>query len=105
MRLVRYSSLFFSLVGLSGVMLIASGVTAAPEAAAGGARPKLEIRETTKDGGTVEEGAFCQFKFTVANRGQADLLIDQVKPSCGCTVPKWDRVVKPGAEAIIGAEV
>jgi hypothetical protein len=105
MRLVRYASFLCSLMSLSGVMSIASGAAAVPGQAAGGARPKLEIRETTKDGGTVEEGTFCQFKFTVANRGQADLLIDQVKPSCGCTVPKWDRVVKPGAEASIGAEV
>jgi hypothetical protein len=104
MRLVRYSSVMVALFGSSAALLIGTAAQAATDAAAGG-RPKLEISETTRDGGTVEEGTICPFRFTVANRGQADLLIDQVKPSCGCTVPTWERVVKPGTEAVIKAEM
>jgi hypothetical protein len=67
--------------------------------------PLLEMKQTTQDGGTVEEGDTLKFEFKVANRGTADLEIPQVKPSCGCTVPKWDKVIKPGQEGTIDAEV
>jgi hypothetical protein len=67
--------------------------------------PVIEVRELSKDGGTVEEGTTLHFQFTVANRGKTDLELKDVKPSCGCTVPHWDKVVKPGKEGIIEAEV
>ena len=105
MRLVRYSSLLSTLAAVASAARLSSAAIAIPRTAGAGPQPKLEIAVTAKDGGTVEEGSFCDFKFTVANRGQADLLINQVKPSCGCTVPKWDRVVKPGTEAVIGAQM
>jgi hypothetical protein len=67
--------------------------------------PMLEVQQTTQDGGIVEEGDPIKFEFKVANRGTSDLEIPQVKPSCGCTVPKWDRIIKPGQEGVIDAEV
>src|SRR5207248_1736008 len=70
-----------------------------------GPRPVIEIRELSKDGGTVEAGTTLHYQFTVSNRGKADLELKEVKPSCGCTVPHWDKVVKPGKEGAIEAEV
>src|SRR5438552_559344 len=105
MQSSRFSRLVNGLVVWAAAALIGSAAVGAPGAATDGARPKLEIRETTQDGGVVEEGAVCQFRFKVANRGRADLEITQVKPSCGCTVPKWDHVVEPGAESVIEAEM
>ena len=67
--------------------------------------PSLEVSQTSQDGGTVEEGDTLKFQFKVANHGTADLEIPQVKPSCGCTVPQWDRLIKPGQEGVINAEV
>jgi hypothetical protein len=67
--------------------------------------PSLEVRQTSQDGGTVEEGDTLKFRFKIANRGTADLEIPQVKPSCGCTVPQWDKLIKPGQEGSIDAEV
>ena len=61
----------------------------------------IEVRETHKDAGVFEEGTVVPFQFEVANRGQADLEVTQVKPSCGCTVAKWDRVIKPGEHRTI----
>lgn len=78
---------------------------AEPAAPSAGPHPVMEIREPIKDGGEVEEGTVVKYRFTVANRGQADLEIKNVKPSCGCTVSEWDRVIQPGKEGTIGAEM
>jgi len=75
------------------------------EAKPGGPRPVIVVRETRKESGVVEEGTVVPFQFEVTNRGQADLEITQVKPSCGCTVTQWDRVIKPGARGIIAAQM
>src|SRR5947207_1551891 len=69
-----------TIVGL-GAMLLAT-VTGA-ETGTSGPRPMIEVRETSKDGGVVEEGTVVPFQFEVANRGQADLELTQVKPTCG----------------------
>src|SRR3954465_1571716 len=68
-------------------------------------RPIIEVREASKDAGVVDEGTVVPFQFEVTNRGQADLQISEVKPSCGCTVSQWDRVIKPGAHGTISAQM
>jgi hypothetical protein len=105
MILVRSTSLVSALAVMAGVLGAISVARAIPQASGATTQPRLEIAATAQDGGTVEEGVFCEFKFRVVNRGKADLLINEVKPSCGCTAPKWDRVVKPGAESVIGAQM
>src|SRR5437867_4766617 len=92
------------MVGLSAALL-APAVVAGAAAGTGGPRPVIEVPETSKDGGVVEEGTVVPFQFVVANRGQADLELTQVKPSCGCTVVKWDRLIKPGAHGTIAAQM
>jgi hypothetical protein len=78
----------------------------APAAAPAAARvPALELHELSQDGGTVEQGTMVKYRFILANHGQADLEITQVKPGCGCTASRWDRVIRPGAEGVIEAEV
>src|SRR2546428_13263944 len=103
MKSSKLMSLGF-MVGLSAALL-ARAVVAGAAAGTGGPRPMIEVRETLKDGGVVEEGTVVPFRFEVANRGQADLEIAQVKPSCGCTVAKWVRVIKPGAHGTIEAQM
>jgi hypothetical protein len=94
--------------GLS-LALFVPGATASAEvsapAAAAHSGPALSIRDTSQDGGTVEEGTLLKYRFTVANPGDANLEITQVKPSCGCTVPHWDKEIAPGKEGEIDAEV
>ncbi len=42
----------------------------------------------------------CQFKFT--NTGDADLIINQVFASCGCTIPTYPKdPIKPGGTGVI----
>ena len=67
--------------------------------------PVIGVAETTQDGGTVEEGTVLHFQFKVANQGGADLEINEVRPSCGCTVPHWDKLILPGKNGVIEAEV
>jgi len=87
-----------------GLLSPAPAALAAPPAP-GAPRPVIEVRETAQDGGIVEEGTLVKYRFTVANRGQVDLEIPQVNPSCGCTVPHWAKRIKPGQEATIEADV
>jgi len=62
------------------------------------AGPKLVIAEDKKDVGQVAKGEPIKHVFVLKNAGTADLHITDVKPSCGCTVPEFDKVIKPGAE-------
>jgi Protein of unknown function (DUF1573) len=73
--------------------------------AAPGTGPVIEVKPASQDGGTVEEGTAVHYRFEITNRGPADLEIAQVKPSCGCTVPHWDKLIKPNGEGVIEAEV
>jgi Protein of unknown function (DUF1573) len=99
-----------SVVALSAGLLAPVGVAGAEVGAGaerrqGGPQPAIEVRETHQDGGVVEEGTVVSFQFEVANHGQADLELTQVKPSCGCTVTKWERVIKPGARSNVEAQM
>ena len=59
------------------------------------------ISEDKKDVGQVAKGEPIKHVFVLRNTGNADLHITDVKPSCGCTVPEFDKVIKPGAEGKI----
>lgn len=60
--------------------------------------PKIEFKAETIDYGTVSKGddsGLRVFEFT--NTGDAELLINDVKSSCGCTVPsKPTEPILPG---------
>lgn len=69
---------------------------AAPAQAPAADVPKLVLVEETKNVGTVAKGDVIEQDFVVRNDGKADLHVTDVKPACGCTVPKYDKVIKPG---------
>lgn len=73
----------------------------APKAAAPAAAPKLVLPEEKKDVGTVPKGEVIHATFILKNEGKADLHVTDVKPSCGCTAPEYDKTIKPGAEGKI----
>jgi len=64
--------------------------------------PVIEFEKDIHDFGkliTGEKGV-CTFKFT--NTGNSDLVISQVKSSCGCTVPRYPKEpIKPGESSAI----
>lgn len=68
------------------------------------ATPKDSIvfAATTHDYGTIVQSSdgSCVFAFT--NKGKAPIVLNDVKASCGCTVPEWTRTpVAPGEKGSI----
>ena len=46
---------------------------------------------TTHDYGTIVQGADGACSFTFINKGKTPVVLNDVKASCGCTVPEWTR--------------
>jgi hypothetical protein len=88
------AALAFAALALAG----APGPLAAQAKAAEATGPKLVVVEDKKDVGQVAKGEPIRHVFVLKNTGTADLHITDVKPSCGCTVPEFDKVIKPGGE-------
>ena len=67
--------------------------------------PRLTLTEPIKDFGTVPKGQKLDWSFQVKNTGSTDLEILAAKPSCGCTVADFDKVIKPGETGKVTAHV
>ena len=76
-------------------------VKAAPAAKTDSPQPKAVPVEEGKNVGTVAKGEAIEHSFRIRNEGKADLVINDVKPSCGCTLGKFDKTIKPGEEGKI----
>ncbi|MEX0996156.1 MAG: DUF1573 domain-containing protein [Flavobacteriaceae bacterium] len=66
------------------------------------AQAKISFEETTIDYGEIQKGSdgLKTFKFT--NTGDAPLVIEDVKSTCGCTVPKKPKgPIQPGNSDVI----
>ena len=67
--------------------------------------PRLTIVDPIKDFGTVPKGQKLDWSFEIKNTGTSDLEIIAAKPTCGCTVADFDKVIKPGATGKLSAHV
>ena len=77
-----------------------------PPAASTDARPKLEVPQAVFDAGTMYRSKEkLEHVFVIQNSGTADLKILSARPGCGCTVTKFDELVKPGSEGKVAASV
>ncbi len=66
------------------------------------AQAKIEFKTETIDYGQIEKGSDGVRVFEFTNTGDAPLLINDVKSSCGCTVPeKPNGPIAPGAKSAI----
>ncbi len=64
----------------------------------------MDFEETTHQFGTLKEGVQAEYTFKFTNKGTQPIVINNARPSCGCTTPKWSKEpVKPGAEGSITA--
>lgn len=64
--------------------------------------PTIDLEETEYNFGTVIQGEKVSHSFVFTNNGDGNLVISNVKASCGCTVPKWTKEpVKPGKTGTI----
>lgn len=50
---------------------------------------QIQFEKETHDYGTIEKGANGDCVFIFKNTGNAPLILENVKGSCSCTVPKW----------------
>jgi hypothetical protein len=67
--------------------------------------PQLAMTVPTFDFGKVAEGTVVKYDFPIANRGKAQLVVEQVIPSCGCTIGQAPtEAVEPGQQAAIHVE-
>jgi hypothetical protein len=65
----------------------------------------VRFEETRYDYGTVEQGEKVIYVFKFQNTGSEPLVLSDVRPSCGCTTPKWTREpVAPGEDGEIHVE-
>jgi hypothetical protein len=73
-----------------------------PAAPAPAPQDSIVFAATTHDYGTIVQASdgSCVFAFT--NKGKAPIVLNDVKASCGCTVPEWTRTpVAPGEKGSI----
>jgi Protein of unknown function (DUF1573) len=64
----------------------------------------IEWIDSVKNYGTITEGQQLAVSFRFKNTGDKPLVIKNVHPSCGCTVPTSnDKPIAPGAEGTIDA--
>ncbi|HEX7421390.1 MAG TPA: DUF1573 domain-containing protein [Thermoanaerobaculia bacterium] len=67
--------------------------------------PRVSVVEPVKDFGTIPRGDKLDWSFLVKNTGDTDLQIIAARPSCGCTVADFDKVIKPGQTGKVTAHV
>lgn len=67
------------------------------------AKPKAVVAEPILDLGIVPKGDQADAEFVIRNEGTAPLEITEVRPACGCTVARYDKLIAPGAEGKISA--
>ena len=64
--------------------------------------PDIKFENDKYDFGTINKGESKTTEFKFTNTGNSDLIIEDAKGSCGCTVPVFPKEpVKPGAAALI----
>ncbi len=69
-------------------------------------KAKFSFEEDTFDFGSIkEENGSVEHKFVFTNSGNAPLLIQGVKASCGCTTPAWSKEpIPPGEKGFVMAK-
>ena len=88
-------------VFLLGIMLLMVGAAKAQDAKTQ-CGPEIEFEKIVHDYGDVpyNGNGECEFRFT--NTGDAPLLIQKPKSSCGCTIPSWpNEPIPPGKSDVI----
>ena len=65
--------------------------------------PIIKFTDTTYNFGTISQGEIVSFSFFFKNIGGSSLVLQDVHPSCGCTIPKdWPKdPIKPNGDGKI----
>jgi len=93
-------------LALAALVLMIPALGLAQDAApATESKPVADVSEKIQDFGMVAKGETLKALFVVKNNGTAPLEITSVRPTCGCTVANFDKVVPPGGSGKVEAEV
>ena len=89
------------------VSLVVMALAVAPAVAEQGQvkAPKMTVPQHVKDFGIVPQGKILEANFQIVNEGTDTLEIKAVRPTCGCTVAKFDKTVAPGKAGMVRAKV
>ncbi len=83
----------------------ASDETTPDATAQDGNLPVMSFEEIEFDFGTTNEGEIVKHDFIFTNTGEAPLVIDTARASCGCTIPTFPREpIAPGETGTIAVE-
>jgi hypothetical protein len=67
-------------------------------------KAQITFEKTTHDFGKVYDGKAVSYEFVFTNSGKIPLILSNVQPACGCTVPEWPREpIMPGQKSKIKA--
>ena len=55
----------------------------------------IKFEKTVHDYGTNQQGSDGSVEFKFTNEGKTPLILNNVRSSCGCTVPSWTREPLP----------
>lgn len=76
-----------------------------PNSAAGESNddlPVITFKRTSHDFGKIVDGVTVTIKFPFTNTGKKNLIIHQVKASCGCTATRFTHgEIKPGESGFV----
>jgi hypothetical protein len=65
----------------------------------------IQFDATSYNFGEVPQDVPVKHRFTFTNTGKTDLLIENVKPSCNCTVAEYSKEpIKPGEKGYVEGE-
>jgi hypothetical protein len=53
--------------------------------------PYMEFDKTVHDYGKIAEKSDGRCTFVLTNTGKEPLILNNIRSTCGCTVPKWER--------------
>ncbi|MCX8111930.1 MAG: DUF1573 domain-containing protein [Bacteroidia bacterium] len=53
--------------------------------------PRLRVQPVEQSFGRVSQGTLVKARFTLLNEGKAPLQIQDIKPSCSCSILSWER--------------
>ena len=67
--------------------------------------PRMMIDQMEYDAGEIDPATVITNKFTFINEGDAPLIIERVRPGCGCAVAEADKEVPPGATGQVTVSV
>ncbi len=65
------------------------------EAEASGPAASISFDKIEHDFGTIKEGEVVEYTYTFTNTGEVPLVIQEARPSCGCTAPDWTKTPIP----------